>query len=56
MQVTKFQKLYQARFNKKISLEDAYDQGVKLVRLMKIIYKPITKEDYQKLQQRRQTT
>jgi len=53
-QITKFQILYQKHFGEEISREKAYEEGIKLVHLMKLIYKPMTKEDYQKLQQRRQ--
>jgi len=52
-QITKFQKLYKNRFGVKISREQAYEKGIKLIRLVELIYKPITKDDYQKLQKRR---
>lgn len=47
-QITKFQKIYKEQFGKEISRKDALEQGIKLVRLMEIIYKPITKEEYEK--------
>ena len=56
MQVTKFQKLYKARFNKKISREKAYEQGVKLIRLVELIYKPMTEKEYKMVQKRRKKT
>ena len=52
-QITQFQNLYKKHFGSKISRERAYEEGIKLVRLMQLIYKPIQKKDYQKLQQRR---
>jgi len=55
-QITKFQKLYKNRFGVEISREEAYEKGVKLIRLVELIYKPITKDDYQKLQKRRKKT
>jgi len=55
-QITKFQTLYQNRFGKKISREEAYEQGVKLIRLIELIYKPMTEVEYQQLQERRQET
>ena len=55
-QVTKFQSLYKTHFGKSISREEAYDQGLKLLRLIEIIYKPMTETDYQLLQKRRQET
>lgn len=42
-QVAEFQRLYKNRFGENISYEDAYDQGARLVQLMKVVYKPIPK-------------
>ena len=47
-QIEKFQELYKARFGTDISYEDAKTSGLKLVRLVKLVYKPITKEEYKK--------
>ena len=55
-QITKFQEIHQKRFGKKISRDEALEKGIKLVRLMQIVYQPITKEEYQKLQERRKIT
>jgi len=55
-QITKFQALYKNRFGKEISRKDAYEQGAKLIRLVELIYKPITEKDYRLLQKRRQET
>lgn len=55
-QITKFQMLYKKRFGKKISREEAYEQGVKLIRLVELIYKPMTEAEYQQLQERRLET
>ena len=55
-QITKFQTLYKNRFGKTISREEAYEKGVKLIRLIELIYKPMTEVEYQKLQKRRQKT
>jgi len=52
-QVEKFQDIYKKRFGKEISYQDVLDRGYKLVRLMKIIYQPITQEEYDNLQKRR---
>lgn len=51
--ITKFQVLYKKHFGKEISREQAHEEGTKLVYLMKLICKPMTKADYQKLQKRR---
>ncbi|MFA7170180.1 MAG: hypothetical protein WC178_05020 [Candidatus Paceibacterota bacterium] len=55
-QITNYQTLYKNRFGKEISREEAYEQGVKLIRLVELIYKPMTKTEYQKLQDRRRET
>ena len=47
-QITKFQELYRARFGREISREDAYEQGIKLTRLISIIYEPMTEQDWNK--------
>lgn len=52
-QVTKFQDIYKKRFGKEISRADALEKGIKLVRMMEIIYKPITKKEFDELQERR---
>ena len=51
--VREYQKLYKARFRKDITYEEAHEQGVKLVRLLELIYKPMPLDEYQRLQQRR---
>jgi magnesium-transporting ATPase (P-type) len=40
---------------KEISKEDAYEQGIKLLRLMAVVYQPMTKEDFDFIQKRRNT-
>lgn len=55
-QITQFQTLYKNRFGKEISREEALEKGAKLIRLVEIIYKPMTEEEYQKLQERRKET
>jgi urease accessory protein UreF len=55
-QITKFQTLYKNRFGKEISREEAYEKGAKLIRLVEIVYKPMTEDEYQKLQERRKET
>ena len=55
-QITQFQTLYKNRFGKEISREEAYKQGAKLIRLVELIYKPMTEVEYRQLQERRQGT
>lgn len=55
-QITKLQTLYKSRFGKEFSREEAYEKGAKLVRLMELIYKPMTEAEFQELQERRRST
>lgn len=55
-QITKYQLLHKARFNEEISREEAYEKGAKLIRLLELIYKPMTEAEYQQLQERRLET
>jgi len=55
-QIKQFQILYRNRFGKEISREEAYEKGVKLVRLVELIYKPMTEDEYKQLQKRRRET
>ncbi|PIS14560.1 hypothetical protein COT64_02015 [Candidatus Shapirobacteria bacterium CG09_land_8_20_14_0_10_39_12] len=55
-QITKFQAIYKTRFNKQLSRKEALEKGIKLARMMQIIYRPITKEQYQQLQTRNSQT
>lgn len=52
-QVNEFQEIYKNHFGEEISREDALEGGIKLVRMMKIIYTPITEKEYHDLQKRR---
>ena len=52
-QVTKFQMLYKSRFGREINRSEAYEQGVKLMRLVELLYKPMTKSEYAMVQERR---
>ena len=55
-QIEKFQKLYKKHFGKVISREEAYEQGAKLIRLIELIYRPMTEEENRRLQKRRRET
>jgi len=55
-QIKKFQTLYKKRFNKEISRGEAYEKGAKLIRLVELIYKPMSEGEYKKLQERRRKT
>jgi len=55
-QIRQFQMLYKKHFGKEISREEAYEQGAKLIRLVELIYKPMTEDEYKQLQKRRKET
>ena len=55
-QVTEFQTLYKNRFGKEIDRDEAYEQGAKLMRLVELIYVPMTETDYQKVRNRKRET
>ena len=55
-QITKFQKLYKNYFGKEISSKESYEQGTKLIRLVQLVYKPMTEIEYKKLQEHRRKT
>ena len=50
--IISFQKLYKERFGKDISKEDAYEQGIKLLQLMSIVYRPMTRAEFEVVQAR----
>jgi hypothetical protein len=52
-QISNFRVLYKNRFGKDISREEALEKGVKLLRLVQLVYKPITEEEYTCLRERK---
>jgi hypothetical protein len=55
-QIIKFQVLYKSHFGKTISRDEAYKKGIKLLRLIELIYKPMNEDEYSQLQKRRKET
>lgn len=53
--IISFQELYKKHFGKEISREDAYEQGIKLLRLMSLVYQPMTVDEFNRIQERRKT-
>lgn len=51
--VIKFQNIFKDEFGKEISKETAYEKGVKLLRLMSIVYKPMSEKEYKLIQKHR---
>jgi hypothetical protein len=54
--IIKFQEIYKKNFGKEISKQEAYEQGIKLLTLVKVIWKPMTQADWDRIQARRKTT
>lgn len=54
--IEKFQSLYRSEFGIELSKEDAYEKGVKLLRLMSIVYRPMTESEHTSIQKHRQAT
>jgi len=52
----KFQNLYKKEFGIEINKEDAYEKGIKLLRLMSVVYKPMTEKEYAFIQKHRKDT
>ncbi len=51
--ILKFQALYTSELGMEINREDAYERGIKLLRLMSIAYKPMTKQEYELIEKHR---
>ncbi len=54
--ITQYQELVKKRFNREIGREEALNNGAELLRLVELIYKPMTEAEYQQLQERRRET
>jgi len=53
-QLISFKALYKQHFGEELSQEDALEKALKLVRMMQLVYKPITKDQYQQIIKRQQ--
>ena len=54
--ILKFQALYKSEFGIEISKNDAYEKGIKLLRLMSAVYKPMTEKEHELIQKHRKDT
>lgn len=54
--ITKFQTLYKSELGMEITREDAYEKGIKLLRLLSLVYKPMTEEEHELIQKHRKDT
>ena len=57
MQITdkeldEFRRIYKKRFGKAITREEAREQGSSLLRLMKVVYQPVTQRQVDELHER----
>ena len=48
-----FKRIYKKKFNKDLSDPEALDKATSVLNLVRAVYKPTSKEDYDKLQKRR---
>jgi hypothetical protein len=44
--IASFQRIYRERFGKDISREEALEKGTMLLRMVQLIYKPMTETEY----------
>lgn len=44
--IQKFQSIYKQELGKEITKEEAYEKAIKLLLLLKLVYRPITKKAY----------
>ncbi len=51
-QIKDFQSLYEKHCGKEINEKEALEEGIKIIRLLEIVYKPITKKEYKKYDQK----
>ena len=54
--IKSFQAVYKKVLGKDITREEAFEKGSALIRLMQIIYKPMTVKEWEQLQKRRLET
>ena len=52
--ITEFQIIYEKNYNQKISFKEAQEQLIKLMRLMEIIYQPISKTSFAEVRQKQE--
>lgn len=52
----KYKAIYRKKTGKDISDQDASEQAIKLLTLVKAVYKPMTVKDYELVQKRRRET
>ncbi len=51
-----YKEIYKKEFGKDISDAEALEQATRLLRLIEIIYKPMTKKEFEMVEKRRKST
>lgn len=52
-QLEEFKRIYRKQFGRNISDQDALESATKLLDLLMVVYKPMTREEFSKLEERR---
>ncbi len=55
-QIGRLQTLYKTRFGVEINRAEALEKGIKLMRLVELVYRPMTADEHEKVQERRRET
>lgn len=55
-ELKEFKKIYKKRFGENLSDQVALEKATKLLNLVKAVYQPMTQEEYDKVQKRREET
>jgi len=55
-ELKEFKKIYKKSFGENLSNQVALEKANKLLNLVKAVYQPMTKEEYDKVQKRREET
>ena len=50
--IKKFQEIWKKNFGKEISVQDAHEKATKLLRIVELVYTPISENEFEKLQKR----
>ena len=53
--IREFQAIYKEHFGTEITKEDAYENGIKLLRLISLIYRPTSSNEQLKVQKKQNT-
>ncbi len=49
--ISQFQSIYKEDFGEEISVQEASRQGIQLIQLVQLIYQPMSKEEYIRVQE-----